>query len=89
MAENNKKLTDQEIKKLLSREAKPDPWPNEANLIKLAKAVKAEEDTVTFDGTEFSIQYNEKWQAVFIKPTSKSYVPCGWFNFDRLRGVLK
>jgi hypothetical protein len=87
----NKSLSTDEIKKLLRGSGRPEPWFNEAEIRKLATAVKNEEDEVTIGKLTFSINYSDTQQAVFIKPIPYHgmYVPCGWFNYDTLRQALK
>jgi hypothetical protein len=88
---SNRALSQEDIKKLLAGSTKPSPWPNESDLKRIADAVKLEQDTVQFgNGMVFTIHYEniERFGAVFIRPADKSkYVPCGYFDLNRLRGV--
>lgn len=90
---SNRTLSQEDIKKLLSGSGKPTPWPDETDIKRLAKAVREDQPTVQFsNGMIFSINYAniERFGAVFIKPADTSkYVPCGYFDLERLRGSLK
>jgi len=72
-----------------SSTAKNVKWPKEDDLIRLAKAVDAEEDVVVFtDGRKFKIR-DTNWNAVYISPIGEAFVPCGYFDIARLKEVLK
>jgi hypothetical protein len=87
----NKKLNRREIDQLLEKEPKIHTmkWPGDKDMVTLAKAVKAGESVVTFsDGRKFTIKDAERWDAVFVKPADGSFAPCGYFDRQRLKGVL-
>lgn len=61
-------------------------WPGEANLIKIAKAVKRNSNYVLFrDGTRFQVKYDTyREDVVLVKPES-GFVPMGYFSRQTLR----
>lgn len=63
-------------------------WPDEENLKKLAKAVRAKESFVEMDGQSFYIRYDTHFPgAIFVRPADKDqFAPCGYFNIARLGG---
>lgn len=65
-------------------------WPGEYNLRLLAEAVDKRRHYVDFDnGTQrFSIRYESRYEAVFIKPANGGFVPCGYIPYQRLKEAL-
>jgi len=65
-------------------------WPGTYNLRLLAEAVNARRMFVEFEPyMRFKIRYDSKFDAVFIKPADGSFVPCGYFNYKKLKDVLE
>lgn len=63
-------------------------WPGRYNLQLIAEAVNHRRQYVDLDGERFSIKYDETAKAVFVKPATESFVPCGWFGYKKLKEVL-
>lgn len=83
-----------DIQKLLKSEARTskDPtgatykerWPGDANLIKIAKAVKRGADFVVFrNGQRFNLTRRDT-DLVLVKPDS-GFVPMGYFSIKKLK----
>lgn len=61
-------------------------WPGEANLIKIAKAVKRNADYVLFrDGTRFQIKYDTYSKDVILIRPESGFVPMGYFSRRTLK----
>jgi len=90
-----KALDKDQIENLLKKQPKVSgsnapKWPNDEDYIRLAKAVRDDQTEVTFgDGRRFLIRDAVKWNSVFIKLASGITAPCGYFDKDKLREVLK
>lgn len=89
-AEATKLLTIDQAAKVDAQQHALNAWPGTYNLKLLAEAVKGRKQFVEFepDGDRFTIRYNDDRGDVFIKPTDKKFVPCGYFSYDRLKGAL-
>lgn len=87
----SKSLSTEQITDLLKKQPqeKAASWPGKEDLKRLALAVQDGAKTVIFsDGRVFSIRYDTRWDAVFIKPAEGDYVPCGYFDKKKLREAL-
>lgn len=85
-------LTSDQIQNLLRTQPQlpSHRWPEKQNLLRIAKAVANKDEHVVFDnGQKFSIRYESRYDAAFVKPTNGDFVPCGYFPYDKLRGILK
>jgi hypothetical protein len=96
---SNRELPVTEITKLLTEKtatqrdghlAQVVKWPGEANLKLLAQAVVNRNKFVVLNNKKFSIRYDSKYEAVFIKPADPrdGFVPCGYISFRRLKDAL-
>lgn len=65
-------------------------WPEPADMVTLAQAVKEKRPYVELGGMNFSIRYVTHFGgSVFIRPAdTNAIVPCGYFSTSRLQGVL-
>jgi hypothetical protein len=68
-------------------------WLSPMNRIVLVRAFKAKTGKVTLvDGRVFRIKYsttrskalNEEYEVAYIEPIDGSFVPCGYFNLDKV-----
>lgn len=94
----NRSLGVNEITKLISvakaaeidAKSKMHSWPGTYNLGLIADAVNNRRRFVDLEpsGKRFSIKYDERAKAVFLKPSEKGFVPCGWWTYDELKRVL-
>src|SRR6476646_6674880 len=95
----NRELGANEITKLLTEKTASQrdghleavkTWPGDANLKLLAEAVANRNKFVVLNNKKFSIRYDSKYEAVFIKPADHrdGFVPCGYISFRRLKDAL-
>lgn len=99
----NRSLDENEINKLIAFSNKQTHandsrvnWPGRENTRKLAQAVKERKPFVHLSSSlkpnrRFSIRYTTQFKehAVFVNPDDGGFVPCGYFNVERLENVLK
>lgn len=101
MANEFRKLDTDEARKILSidqaakfdaKQTALNAWPGSYNLRLLAEAVNNRRSYVEFEpkNKRFSIRYDDIKEVVFIKPadTDNGFVPCGWFNYSKLKDAL-
>jgi hypothetical protein len=90
----NRALNKKEINRLIGPKvnnvSRIEEWPGDNNLQLLAEAVNGREYSVQFEnGSVFEIRYDDKQRNVFVSPPEPGkYVPCGYFEYDQLKGVL-
>jgi len=86
----DRELSVSEAKNLLTQLAPPvTKWPSSTDIKLIAKAVSKRESRVKLsDGKWYKIRYESRWEAVFVKPEGKDFVPCGYLEYARLKQVL-
>lgn len=65
-------------------------WPGSSDMVLLAKAVNGRKQLVEFaNGSVFTIRYDNESRMIFISPSNESlFVPCGYFEYDKLKGIV-
>jgi hypothetical protein len=57
----------------------------------LIASVRKQDSTIIVEDREFEILYNDddNLERVFLRPTFRSFVPCGWFVMENLEKELR